>query len=192
MAQRTPLLKALLIIFILFGFSRPVMAQAGTVVSINPASVEVDPGETFSVDVVVTDVTDLWAFEVAIEYDENVIEFDHCEFGDFLDSGMPSIDVSEPGRAHCGMTQISDESDPKSGSGTLCTFVFIAGEDSGETYLDLFADDPKDPSSVVGLVNGISYMTIPVIEEDGFVQVGEPKEGMNVYIPLMLFNSGKY
>jgi hypothetical protein len=191
MTQRKHLLKALLIIFILFGFSRPVLAQTSTVVSIEPASLEVDPGESFSVDVVVTDVTDLWAFEVAIEYDENVIEFDHCDPGGFLDEGIPSIDVSEPGRAHCGMTQVSDRSELKSGSGILCTFFFIAGEDSGETYLELFAYAPEGSSSVVGLVNGISYMTIPVIEEDGFVQVGEPKEGMDVFIPLMLFNSGK-
>jgi len=191
MTKRKHLLKALLIIFIMFGFSRPVLARAVTVVSINPASVEVGPGETFSVDVVVTDVTDLWAFDVAIEYDENVIEFDHCDVGDFLDAGMLSPDRSEPGRAHCGMTQVSDESDPKSGLGTLCTFVFTAGEGSGETYLELFANDPGDNSSVVGLVNGISYMTIPVIEEGGFVQVGESKKGMEVYIPLMLFNSGK-
>jgi hypothetical protein len=161
------------------------------VVSIEPASLEVDPGESFSVDVVVTDVTDLWAFDVEITYDQSVITFDHSEFGDFLDDGMEAPVVSEPGRAHCGMTQVSDRSELKSGSGILCTFFFIAGEDSGETYLELFAYAPEGSSSVVGLVNGISYMTIPVIEEDSFVQVGEPKEGMDVFIPLVLFNSGK-
>jgi hypothetical protein len=189
------LIKALFFIILLgFGFAQPAFGQTGTVVRIEPNSVEVDPNEPFTVDVVVENVVDLWAFDVAIEYDDSVIEFDHSEINyvdSLLDEGLLSPDISEPGRAHCGMTQLTDRSEPKSGSGILCTFVFIAGKSNGETYLEVFANDPGDDSSTVGLVNGFSYLTISVIEQDGFVQVGEPKGENDTFIPLLLFNAGK-
>ncbi|MBG0770288.1 MAG: hypothetical protein H0S82_01190, partial [Anaerolineaceae bacterium] len=146
-----------------------------------PDYLEVDPGETFSVDVTVTDVTDLWAFDIIIDFDPEILSFDHTEFGDFLDDGMAAPVVSEPGRISCGMTQISPSS-AKSGSGVLCTFTFIANDLDGESLLDLVS---------VELVEYGSYNLIPTTNLDGFVQVGAPKEGTETYLPLIVLNAGK-
>lgn len=180
MIQRKHLLKALLIIFIMFGFSRPVLARAVTVVSINPASVEVGPGETFSVDVVVTDVTDLWAFDVMISYDPDIIEYDHFVYGDFLEEGITFMVPHDPGSVQCVLSQKSS-SDPQSGTGVLVTFYFVTKQVDGESDIIL---EIADLSNIDGEI-------ISADLENGFVQVGESKKGMEVYIPLMLFNSGK-
>ncbi|MBG0786729.1 MAG: hypothetical protein H0S79_16660 [Anaerolineaceae bacterium] len=175
------LLKALFIFITLFGFVHPALAQAGTVVSVEPDYLEVDPGETFSVDVVVTDVSSLWAFDIVVEFDPAIISFDHSEFGDFLDAGMAAPVVSEPGRISCGLTQVSPSS-PKSGSGVLCTFTFIAEDLDGESHLDLVS---------VELVEHDSYNLIPTTNMDGFVLVGEPKAEVATYLPLIVLSPGK-
>jgi hypothetical protein len=183
------LIKALFFIFILgFGFTQPAFGQTGTVVHIEPNYVEVDPGETFTVDIVVENVVDLWAFDVTVDYDPDIISFDHSTFGDFLDieKGMAAPVTSEPGRISCGMTQVADVNpeispDPQSGSGILCTLTFIAGKTSGES--DLIFNE-----AILSDRNGIA---IDRLTENGFVQVGEPKGENDTFIPLLLFNAGK-
>ena len=174
--------KSLFIIFILvFGFSQPVYGQTGTTVKITPAFQAVDPGEIFSIDVIVENVTNLWAFDITIEYDAAIIVFDHSEFGDFLDSGMAAPVTSEPGRISCGMTQVSP-AEAKSGSGVLCTLTFIAKEVDGELDLTLFS---------VELVEDETFALIPTTDLDGLVQVGEPKAGYETFIPLFLYSGVK-
>ena len=172
--------KALFIFIMLFGFAQPVVAQTGTIVSVNPAYLEVDPGEHFSVDVVVEGVTDLFAFDVAISYDPTVITFDHAEFGDFLDEGFTIPVTQEPGTARCLLSQVSP-ADPKSGSGVLCTFYFVAGDNNAETTLEFSLAELSDKDGLL-----LSRQTT-----NGFVQVGQPKAGTEIYLPLIVLNAGK-
>lgn len=179
--------KALFFILILcFGFTQPAFGQTGTVVRISPDYLELDPGETFSVDIVVENVVDLWAFDVVVDYDPAILSFDHSTFGEFLELGFAAPVTSEPGRISCGMTQVGSpvpELDvaPKSGSGILCTLTFITGKTDGESDLILSDAILSDRNSVE-----ISHLT-----ENSFVQVGEPKAETNTFIPLVLFNTGK-
>ena len=179
--------KALFFIFVLaFGFAQPAFGQTGTVVRVSPDYQEVDPGETFTVAIVVENVVDLWAFDVVIDYNPAIISFEHSEFGDFLEEGMAAPVTSEPGRISCGMTQItSDDSEPdpepKSGSGVLCTLTFVAGTTDGESDLTL-------NEAILSDRNGVE---IDHLTGDGFVQIGEPKSDSAVYIPLFLAGGGK-
>ena len=179
---------ALFLLFILgFGTFQPALGQTIPVVSIEPDSYEMDPGETFTVEIVVEDVVDLWAFDVVVHYDPNILSFSHSLFGDFLELGFTAPVTSEPGQISCGMTQVADENpeyspDPKSGSGILCKLTFIAESTNGES--DLILSDV-----ILSDRNGLE---IGHLTENGFVQVGEPKAENETFIPLLLLNSGKH
>lgn len=174
------LIKALFFIIILgFGFTQPAFGQTGTVVRIEPNYVEVDPGESFTVAVEIANVKELYGFDVAISYDPSVIAFVDYELGDFLEAGLEVPITHEPGTARCVLAQAG--SDPKSGSGTLCIFNFVAEDLSAESDLILSISELSDCESYL-----IENQT-----ENGFVQVGEPKGGNETFIPLLLFNAGK-
>ncbi|MBG0771272.1 MAG: hypothetical protein H0S82_06155 [Anaerolineaceae bacterium] len=173
-------LKALFLIILLFGFARPALAQTGTIVSVDPAYLEVDPGEMFSVDVMVTDVVDLFAFDVMVSYDPGIITFDHFDYGDFIDEGISFTVPHDPGCVQFVRSQTSS-SDPKTGSGTLVTLYFVANQVDGESDIIL---DLAELSDIDGVL-------IPVDSEDGFVQVGQPKEETETFLPLIVYNTGK-
>ena len=173
-------LKALFLIIMIFGFSQPVLAQTGTIVSVDPAYLEVDPGEMFSVDVVVTDVIDLFGFDVMINYDPEIITFDHFDFGDFVDDGFSFTIPHDPGCVQFVRSQVSS-SDPKTGSGILVTLYFVANQVDGESDLIL---------TLVELSTADGDL-IPMDAVDGFVQVGAPKAETETYLPLIMVNAGK-
>lgn len=170
-----------IIIIMFFGFSQPVFGQTGTVVKIDPNYLNVDPGDTFTIDVVVENVVNLWAFDVSIDFDPDIIAFDHSEFGGFLDAGLIAPVTSEPGRISCGLTQMLS-SEPKSGSGILCSLTFIAQDIDGESDLVF---------NSVELVEDESFLLIPSTNSNGFVQVGNPKTLIDVFIPLLIYSGGK-
>jgi len=95
-------------------------------VRFEPAELEVLPGETFEVRVMIDDVEDLSAFEVRMAYDPAVIELEDTERGEFLGSTGrvalslgPDISVDE-GTVAFGALAMGEEAGPD-GSGLLAT-----------------------------------------------------------------------
>ena len=173
--------KALFFIFVLaFGFAQPAFGQTGTVVRVSPDYQEVDPGETFSVAIEIDNVTDLYGFDVAISYDPAAIALDRVEYGDFLEIGIGLLADEAPGTARCILSQTSPQ-EPKSGSGTLCIFYFVAGDSDGESDLTFNLIELSDRDGKI----------LTTETANGFVQIGEPKSGSEVYIPLFLAGGGK-
>lgn len=172
-------LLILIILFMgLFGWTQSVDAQAVTVVRLDPVSSTIGPNEAFFVDVMVENVSDLWAFDVIVTYDPDYLAVVSVEWGDFLEVGIPipEIDFETEGLVRWGMTQMSP-AEPQSGSGVLCTINFVSKELEGETNLEItFAE----------LVDGETYLLIPNTPQGGSVQIGSEKaEAMN-YLPLIV------
>jgi len=122
--------------------------ELGTFVSVNPPKTTVAPGGIFSVYVMITNITDLYGYDIKLYYDTTLLDGlnvtlppDH-----FLTPENPSnlfivkLEVTDDynathGRVWVGMTLLSPEP-PKSGSGTLVKIRFKA-VCPGSSILDL-------------------------------------------------------
>lgn len=169
-----------ILLLALFGWVPSTQAQTATVVRLAPAPIAVGPKETFPVDVMVDNVTDLWAFDVIITYDPDYLTVVSVEWGDFLEVGLtiPGIivDTPIPGTIQCGMSQITPAF-PQSGTGVLFTINFAAKELEGETILTIEKAD---------LVNLSLPDLIPVNLQNSIVQIGFEKAEFFNYLPLVV------
>ena len=154
-------------------------AQTGTVVYVDPPLTQVDPDGQFTVDVMVANVEELWAFDIILLYNTNFLTFNSAEFGDFLNPDWQvTLGEISPGVVKCEMTQEQTSSpDPQSGSGWLCRFTFTAKSEEAYTYLTI------DPESILSDRNSIA---IPYTPEDGDVQIGDAEPGFEAYIPFFV------
>lgn len=142
---------AALIAWLMIG---PVQAQTPAVpvvVRIAPASVQVAAGETVDVAVEVVDVVDLYAFDVTVTFDPQVVEVVDADpnlpgvqvaQGLFLDPGFAVINAADntAGSAHFVMTQLNP-SGAKSGTGSLVV-VKLLGKQVGASS-PLTVEDPE-------------------------------------------------
>lgn len=163
--------------------SVPVMssAQTSTVVKIDPNSVVVDPGDSFSVDVMVENVQDLYAFDIIVQFDPEVIIVNQITLGSFLVEGIILIqEVNNlDGKVQFAMTQVRPEP-AKTGTDTLFTIDFSALE-VGASDLTISQKD---------LTEHETYLLIPCDQLNGFVQVGPAKANFDIFIPLFINNNG--
>lgn len=152
-------------------------AQSGTIVRVQPETTVVDPGDGFTVTVLVENVQDLYAFDITVTYDPAILSADQIQLGAFLEPGIVIKDetVNETGYVRYAMTQVSPAL-PKSGSGALITIAFTALS-GGQSALTL---------QMMDLVEHDSYDLIPCDGVDGVVQVNPAKNDNNLYIPLFI------
>jgi general secretion pathway protein D len=146
-------------------------------VAVEPLSSTVEPGETFSVSVVITDVEDLGAFQFEMGYDPSVVQVDDAALGPFLGSTGrnvsqlgPTID-NEAGKLTFGAFSFGTQSGP-SGYGLLSAIDMTAGA-LGATPLDLDTVQVLYPS-------GASQA---VTVEDGMVSIAGTRY---LYLPLVI------
>lgn len=154
-------------------------AQTGTVVYVGPELTEVEPGDSFTVEVWVKDVVDLWAFDVTIFYDTDYLTFDSAEFGDFISPDMqPALGETSPGAIQCAASQnVTISPDPQSGDGVLCRISFTAKVEEKFTYLTI------DTESILSDTDGFVILYSP---EHGAVQIGDAEPGFEAFIPVFL------
>lgn len=175
-----------LFLFILFisliSIPIPGSAQNLPIVSVQPSSLVVDAEEAFTLSVTVENVTDLYGFDIVMEFNPDLIQVSGVEMGDFLDQGFygETID-NDVGTVQFYNTQIGD-GQSGTGSGTLLLVHFIALTESGVTSINLL-----EPETEVVLTdrNGTA---IACDLSDGSVEVigsGE-KEDFLVFIPLLV------
>lgn len=169
------------IIFSLFSTPRLGSAQLSTVVKIDPDPVLVDPGDSFSVAVVVENVQELYAFDIIVQFDPDVLAASQLTLGSFLAEGWTLIQTIDnvAGTVQFAMTQVAPES-AKTGSGTLFTITFMA-LDVGISDLTISQKD---------LTEHETYLLIPCDQVNGFVQVGPAKDNFEIFIPLFIIYNG--
>jgi hypothetical protein len=98
-------------------------AQAQATLSINPSSVTLEAGQSANLSVRITDVSDLYAYDITLHYDPSVVEITSIENGSFLTGGFTAAQILDKS---AGTAQIAFTSIPPltahSGSGDLVTF----------------------------------------------------------------------
>jgi hypothetical protein len=121
----------------------PVSAQtAPVIVRVSPASVQVAAGETVDIAVEAFEVQNLYAFDVTLAFDPQVVEAVDVDPGQpgiqvaqglFLDPGFAVINAADnaAGSVHFVMTQLNP-SEPKSGTGALIV-VKLRGKKAGSS-----------------------------------------------------------
>ncbi len=145
----------------------PASLAASTLVRIDPAERVVDPGETFTLDVVVEDVPELGGYEFKVAYDPAVLEVSAVENGEFLGSTGRSLIPIEPNIDNqAGIVRVATASMGTSsgadGSGTLAV-ITLTGVGEGISDLDLYDVKLAEPAGG----------RIETAAGDGRVKVGE-------------------
>ena len=132
-------LSALLLISAV-GSIMPVSSEPQPRIYLDPATIVANPGETFTVEIKVEDVTNLNAWEIKLKWDVNVLEFPpEVEEGDFLSNvGSTQLQVTTTmmfQTIQIGVSLLEEAG--ASGSGTLAILTFKV-LDSGNCTLDLY------------------------------------------------------
>lgn len=128
-------------------------APSDPVLSIEPATVEVHPSESFSVRVMIENAEDLGGFQMALAYDPSVVEVDKVTVGDFLTSSgrtripLPTEVNNEEGVAAFAAATFGD-SPGADGSGVLATIACNA-RGAGSSALTLQDVSAMDTSAGV-------------------------------------------
>ena len=177
---RSVMMWALLLVGILtlaFGL-RTVQASPETVLYLDPSSfvdASLTPGNSFMVDIMVSDVEYLYAWQVNMSFDPSVLEFVNVTEGDFLESqpegtfGAKRIESVE-GWGIFGWTTVGMFVGV-SGSGTLATIEFrVLAE--GESILEF-----EVLTRLYGLDTSLpppNFYHIPFAAEDGYFNNSAP------------------
>ena len=144
------------------------------VVKITPAYQKVEPGDTFTVTVMMDSAVNLGAFEFAVSFDPSVLHVEGVELGDFLGSTErttmavgPEID-NEMGSLYFGAFSLGRQLGPE-GTGALAVLDLMV-ESAGVSLLDLHEVRIADTQA--------NLQTVTV--EDGSVTAG-----YEVHLPLL-------
>jgi hypothetical protein len=106
-------------------------------VYVDPAESAVDPGDSFSININVQDVTDLFSWGIRLEFNPNVLECTAVTEGPFIQSQNPTsfVNVIKINYIDAGCTTLG-ALPGVSGSGVLMTATFTV-KDSGTSDLHL-------------------------------------------------------
>lgn len=191
------LLFATLFLLISIAVIKHVNAQT-TVVSVKPASVEIpEPNQTFTVDLNITDVTDLFAYEIMLWYKNDVLEATNVErpSGQILEPSDPANQFqakwetkndfnASHGRIWLSFTLLAPETG-KSGSGILARVTFNS-TNAGTTPLVL--NNYPGTQGPVKLASYPAGSPITHTADDGAVTV-IPEFSIKMILPLLLLTS---
>jgi hypothetical protein len=154
---------------ILFGLAAtPVAAQSQTVLSIEPAQMEVPLGNEVVLEVDVLLGLNINAFDLTVVYDPAVLSLEAWEHGDYLDN-LANIKIEEdPGFLRVAATQLATPA--VSGDGTLLEITFntlAAGQSAVELVDVTFSDSDGDKTEpvleegIVDVVHSATYTPTP-------------------------------
>jgi hypothetical protein len=131
-----------------------------TSVSINPASAEANQGDTITLEVMVSDVTDLFGFQFDINYNNEVLEFQKAQQGTFLNNNGAENTFCVDYKTSPGLVKnivcTRFGSLGLEGSGLLETLTFkaIATGESDITLANVKLADPKASLIALTTLNG--------------------------------------
>jgi len=119
----------------------PVLAQGTTMVRVDPASAEIQPGENLTINLQVLGGEQVNAYDVTITYDPAIVELKSWAQGGYLSNTAQVYKAVEPGRLRLVFTQLATPA--VSGDGILLSLVF-AGAAAGTSSISIerldFAD----------------------------------------------------
>lgn len=190
------------------GTPQPSLAQEATSISIDaipddvtPASVvtietcaSAQEGDTFDIDLIIENVTDLLAWEITVSYNPDVLEVydSDTEMFQAANEGSQVLDLSEPtpdddGQYILQSVDAADPASPDSGSGILARLTFKA-VGTGASMLSMEKVDLNDDGTldrgpflrdvagdVIGDEDGDTLFDGPV--NDAEIRIGEPCSG---------------
>ncbi len=151
------MLTLLLISMLTLAFNiQAVETESTTTLSICPQESSAAPGETFSVNVTVTNVTDLYGWQIMIHFNSTILNASSLARGPFLETAGLTLwqvwEITHPGEPYgtidntMGYITVGDVLNPPfppsgaTGNGTLVTITFLV-KARGITQLS-FVEDP--------------------------------------------------
>jgi len=113
----------LLLLFLLALPFRAARAQAQAALSISPFSTTLQAGQSATLAVRITDVQNLYAYDISLHYDPSLVEITVIDNGSFLQGGFTAAQILDKtaGTAQLAFTSIPPFN-AQSGSGELATF----------------------------------------------------------------------
>jgi hypothetical protein len=121
---------------------------AAPILSIQPSTLSVNKGDSFSLDINITDVTDLYGFQFDLLYDPTILTAAAVTEGTFLAAGGPTVFIpgdsaSTPGDISFTIGLLLGAVSGVSGNGTLAQFDFTAASagSSGISLSNLILQD---------------------------------------------------
>ncbi|MGA3191948.1 MAG: cohesin domain-containing protein [Candidatus Bathyarchaeia archaeon] len=168
-------LLALIILALFVGIYPLGKATPGTVVAVDPTASTVKLGQTFGININITDVTGLLGFDFQLSYDATVLKLVDIQQGSFLKSVGSTLVINLTTNGVIWLAVAVYSPQPLSsanGSGVLATATFKAVA-AGESLLDLYSKDPYTPDEVklVSDPPPDSVAAIPNVAADGHVFV---------------------
>ena len=151
--MRRRLLGLTLIVLFLIG-TTSALAESLTV---NPLSQDILLGNTISVDIDVSDATDLYGWQFSLGYDGTILSLLSVSSGSFIDSGGSTFwlapDTSTSGEILNGSEMLLGPVSGVNGGGTLLSLNFntIA---SGTSFIDIYTND-GDPGNPTAMLNSL-------------------------------------
>jgi len=154
-----------------------VMAIPGAVVAVDPTQTTVKVGQTFPIDINITDVSGLVGFDFELSYNTSVISLIDVQLGPFLKSAGSAflINLTTAGQIWLAASLYQSGTwtgASANGTGVLANATFQA-IGAGTTTLDLFSSSPCN-SNAIKLVTDPTdpqVATIPNVVVDGLVTV---------------------
>ncbi len=164
----------LLVFLLLAMIASPLcMATPETTVNVDPKEVNVKVGQSFTVNVSITNVSQLRGFDFCLSYDPAILEFTELEEGAFLKNHGQTfmINLTTKGLVWLAVVLYHPQGQDISanGSGVLASITFKAVK-VGESLLDLHSLNPCR-SNEVKLAKGCEVEAIPNVAFDGRVIV---------------------
>lgn len=135
-------------------FTSPVQAQTNGTLFVSPPQSSVPAQSQITIQLDVSDVANINAFDFTIEYDETILDLEDWTYGDFLSNLFTVYSDNLPGFFRLACTQLATPA--ASGSGTLINLIFRAKAIGTSTITITsadFSDSQGNPSSPA-LTNG--------------------------------------
>ncbi len=101
--------------------------HGGAHLSVDPVLLSGDPGNTIMVSVMVSDVTDLVAYDVELDYDTAALSATNCALGDFLPPPAPPGTEPGTGTVFEGMPRFYASTECNDATGVIRSAVTLLG-----------------------------------------------------------------
>jgi len=187
--KRTSLLTSLLVVGLLISMIAINIGTAAptAVLSVEPAKVTGKVGDTFTVDFMVSDVTDLYSWQIFAQYDANIVNYSRWWEGPFL-RGNPATTLDDRGLDHASGPYDIYEKTPTSWSGSWTNpggvqssddnYATTSTPDATEIYGDFDFPD----------TTMLSIFAVDVIVESNWDHVGQnltqPTDKDEIYVQV--------
>ena len=139
-------------------------APAASQLQFQPPSLSVKPGDTVTVGLAVSNVSDLFSIPMLIHYDPSVIEVEEVRNGGFLSGGTQEIAIVQRIDQEKGEVIVSATRQPNTpginGSGTLLGIV-VKGLAPGKSQLQILQLNARNSQQqAIPMVSGVATVQV--------------------------------